>query len=391
MKILAIDTSCDDTCLSILEVRRTKKVIPKFKILSNIVSSQVKIHQKYGGVVPGLAKREHQKNLIPLLKKCFKKTNNLQKKKFSKKISNLKAEKVENFLKREGELYQKTKIFLERYKKPKINFIAVTQGPGLEPALWSGINFARTLSYFWQIPLVPVNHIEAHIFANFIGRSKSQILKLKTLFPAIGLVVSGGHTELILMKKIRKYRLLGETRDDAAGECLDKVAKILELPYPGGPEIGKLAKRGKDVFNLPRPMINSKDYDFSFAGLKTAVLYLTRKIKREKLKNLKLKANMATSVQQAVIDVLISKTIRAAKEFKVRTVLLGGGVIANKELRKQFKETIKRKCPLSNIYYPLSMFCTDNAVMIGISDYFKSLRKKEVSLEKIKADPNLKI
>ncbi|PJC47386.1 MAG: tRNA (adenosine(37)-N6)-threonylcarbamoyltransferase complex transferase subunit TsaD [Parcubacteria group bacterium CG_4_9_14_0_2_um_filter_35_11] len=391
MKILAIDTSCDDTCLSILEVRRTKKVIPKFKILSNIVSSQVKIHQKYGGVVPALAKREHQKNLIPLLKKCFKKTNNLQKKKFSKKISNLKAEKVENFLKREGELYQKTKIFLERYKKPKINFIAVTQGPGLEPALWSGINFARTLSYFWQIPLVPVNHIEAHIFANFIGRSKSQILKLKTLFPAIGLVVSGGHTELILMKKIRKYRLLGETRDDAAGECLDKVAKILELSYPGGPEIEKLAKRGKDVFNLPRPMINSKDYDFSFAGLKTAVLYLTRKIKREKLKNLKLKANMATSVQQAVIDVLISKTIRAAKEFKVRTVLLGGGVIANKELRKQFKETIKRKYPLSNIYYPLSMFCTDNAVMIGISDYFKSLRKKEVSLEKIKADPNLKI
>jgi len=400
MKILAVDTSCDDTCIAILKTEKSKSKLPEFKILSNIISSQIKIHQKYGGVVPVLAKREHQKNLVPLLKRVLRKINGLEKKNNSKKNNskknnskknnNSRDKKLESFLKREGELYKKVKIFLEKYKKPQIDFIAVTQGPGLEPALWSGVNFARALSYFWQKPLVSVNHIEAHILANFIGKSRIWY-PLFRIFPAICLVASGGHTELILMRNIGNYKLLGETRDDAAGECLDKVAKLLNLSYPGGPKIEKLAKKGGDFFSLPRPMINSKNYDFSFAGLKTAVLYLTRKIKKGKLKNLKVKRNLSASTQQSIIDVLIFKTLRAARKYKVKTILLGGGVVANKELQKQFKEILKKKYPIINIYYPPDIFCTDNAAMVGVSGYFNFLGKKIGTATRIGAKPNLKI
>jgi len=391
MRILAIDTSCDDTCISILEAKNRKAKVRSLKVLSDIVSSQVEIHKKHGGVVPGLAKREHQKNLIPVLKRSLKKIKDLKRKIFIQEISVSERRTFKNLL-RENNFYQDTKSLLGKYRKPKLALIAVTQGPGLEPALWTGLNFARAISYFWKVPIVPVNHIEAHIFANLIKKGyKCQPLNLQSFLPAVCLVVSGGHTELILMKGHGDYKLIGETRDDAAGECLDKVAKILGLSYPGGPQIEKLARKGRDVFQLPRPMMYSKNYDFSFSGLKTAVFYLTKKIPTKKLKNYKLKANIAVSVQQSVIDVLISKTLKTVKEYKTKTILLGGGVIANNELRKQFQERVKKECPSSIVSYPPAKLCTDNAVMIGVSGYLASLQGGSRPWRKIKARANLRI
>jgi len=326
MIILAIETSCDDTCVAIVQAKGQKR--PRFKILSNIVSSQTEIHKKYGGVYPSLAKREHQKNLPLVLERALKKA-----------------------------------------KRPKIDVIAITVGPGLDPCLWTGINFAKDLAKKWGLPIIPVNHIEAHILINFIDKTQS--------FPAVCLVVSGGHTQLILMRDIGEYKILGETRDDAAGECFDKVARILGLGYPGGPIIAKLASQCKSQalnIKLPRPMIGQKNYDFSFSGLKTAVLY--------KHKNKKYVKEMCREIQQAIIDVLIKKTIKAAKDYRVKTIILGGGVSANKELKKQFKSKWEH-----NLLVPIKEFSTDNAVMIGIAGYFG----KPKDWQKIKADANLRI
>lgn len=335
MTILAIETSCDDTCVAIVKVSGKKR--PLFDILSNIVSSQVEIHRKWGGVYPTLAKREHQKNLPLVLEKALKKAGS-----------------------------------------PKIDLIAVTVGPGLDPCLWVGVNFAKALSYSWNIPTVPVNHIEAHILVNSINKQS---------FPAVCLVVSGGHTQLILMKDFGKYKILGETRDDAAGECFDKTARILGLGYPGGPAIAVEAKksRGRGSIRLPRPMIHSGNYDFSFSGLKTAVLY---RYQKSEIKNQKYKQEMAKEIQQAIIDVLIAKTIKAAKDYRVKTIILGGGVSANKELRKQFQQRTKRE--KLNLKVPSPKFSTDNAAMTAITAYFH-LKEKTENLKKIKADANLKI
>ncbi len=382
MKILAIETSCDDTCVAILESKGGKT--PRFKILSNIVSSQVKLHQKYGGVYPSLAKREHQKNLLIVFKKALKKAKN-----------------------------------------PKINLIAVTVGPGLEPCLWVGVNFAKELSQSLNLPLVPVNHIEAHVLANWL----LPIGNTKDLFPAICLVVSGGHTQLILMHDFGKYKILGETRDDAAGECFDKAARILELGYPGGPAIAAEAAKYKiqDIkykIRLPRPMIYQKNYDFSFSGLKTAVLYLVKQLVEEDKssssatealaevkKRTKFSSPFATArvtergeklitgqkreisaeIQQAIIDVLIHKTLKAAKEYKAKSVILGGGVTANKELRHQFKQKIQKEIPNTKCLIPNTKYCTDNAAMVAIAGYFNHTENKKIKLENIKADANLRL
>ncbi len=316
MNILAIETSCDDTCVAV--IKASKK---GFKVLSNIVSSQIEIHKKWGGVYPMLARREHQKNLAPVLAEA-----------------------------------------LEKAKNPKIDLIAVTIGPGLEPCLWVGLNFAKALSYYWNLSLIPVNHIEAHILIN---QPKD--------FPALALIVSGGHTQLILVKNIGKYKLLGETRDDAAGECFDKIARILGLGYPGGPAIAKEAK-GKSSITLPRPMINQKNYDFSFSGLKTAVLYKFKK---------RYTRDLAVESQQAIIDVLIKKTLKAARDYRVKAIILGGGVSANKELRRQLKQKAKG----FKLLMPDFKYCTDNAVMTAITAYFK----KPQDSRKLKPDANLRI
>src|SRR3989338_8471740 len=238
MRILAIETSCDETAIAILEVRSGK-----FEVRSNVVLSQIKTHKPFGGVVPNLAMREHRKNLPIILKRVLK----------------------------------EAKLPLGSLAS-KLDAIAVTYGPGLEPALWEGINFAKDLAKKWRVPLVGVNHLEGHIYASWLGGEPPK-------FPILALIVSGGHTELVLMKKHLNYKILGETRDDAAGEAFDKVARMLGLGYPGGPKIAKLAEKGKPkAISFPRPMINSKDFDFSFSGLKTAVLYyLCGLTKREHL------------------------------------------------------------------------------------------------------------
>jgi N6-L-threonylcarbamoyladenine synthase len=394
LTILGIETSCDDTAVAVLEIARGK-----FKILSNIISSQVKLHKKYGGVYPMLAKREHQKNLPLVLKKMLKETSSFKKSKIQ----------IPNAKQNPNSKFPSSAKATGGKQIPKLDLIAVTKGPGLEPCLWQGINFAKTLSYYWGIPVVPVNHIESHILVNFLnakensfGLKEGKILNTEYLFPAICLVVSGGHTELILMEGVGKYKLLGETRDDAAGECFDKTARILGLGYPGGPAIAEQARQWKSqsqnpkyeidpkfLIKLPRPMIHQKNYDFSFSGLKTAVLYQYQK---SKIKNQKYKQAMSWEIQQAIIDVLIHKTLKAAKDFKAKSIILGGGVTANDELRKQFKEAIKKQLPNTLYLMPKTSFCTDNAVMVGLTGYFRWIRNKKLKRPKtIEADANLKL
>lgn len=325
LKILAIETSCDDTGIALLECSGGIKK-PQFKILKNLVSSQVAVHQPFHGVVPNLAKREHIKHLPLLLKK----------------------------LKVKG-------------SKLKVNAVAVTVGPGLEPALWTGINFAEVLAKELKKPLVGVNHMEGHVYSNWLDK------KNKIKFPAIVLIVSGGHTILLKMDSIIKWVKLGETLDDAAGEAFDKVARMLGLKYPGGPEIAKLAlslpKGSIPSIKFPRPMLNKPNYQFSFSGLKTSVLYFLRDNPKAK------KADVAASFQQAVIDVLVGKTMRAAKEFKAKSVLLCGGVAANRALRAELKVN-SEKLGVS-FFAPAMDFNTDNAVMIGAAAYVNILAKNK--------------
>ena len=334
IKILGIDTSCDDTAIALLEIQDTK-----YKILSNIVSSQVKLHAKYGGVYPFLAKREHQKNLPIVFKKAT-----------------------------QGKGF---------------DFVAVTVGPGLEPCLWQGINFAKELAQKLNKPLIPVNHIEAHILASFLSPKFNGFTKPIKL-PAACLAVSGGHTQLILMEKIGDYKLIGETRDDAAGECFDKVARILGIGYPGGPAIAACASSklgGRRVSaQLPRPMMYTKDYDFSFSGLKTAVLYKVKKGNYDKIE-------MCKEVQQAVIDVLIHKTIKAAKDFKAKSIVLGGGVSANEELRRQFSYRLSVMGYGLNFFVPEKILCTDNAAMVAATAFFH----RSKTAKDIEAQANLRI
>ena len=344
MFVLGIETSCDETGISLLQAKGQK-----LKIVSNLVASQVKLHAKYGGVYPFLAKREHQKNLPIVFKKA------------TKKIS-------------------------------KIDLIGVTVGPGLEPCLWQGISFGKNLAEKLKKPLIPINHIEAHLFVNFIENLKP--LFSKRTFPAVGLVVSGGHTQLILIENLKRIYLLGETRDDAAGECLDKIARLLGLGYPGGPAIEKLAKKFKTPafkLKLPRPMIYHKNFDFSFAGLKTAVLYDFKKRKEKERRSKEYIFEMAKEVQEAIIDVLTFKTIKAAKEFLARSIILGGGVVANEKLRNQFKEKVKKEIPKVKLFLPEKEFCTDNGLMVAFSAWLKWKIKDFEPQEEIKAQANLKV
>jgi len=378
MKILAIETSCDDTGIAILDASKAGD----FRVLSNTISSQIEIHKKYGGVFPAMAKREHQKNCVPVLIKSLTEANLLLPTKPANKV---KTEKIKEILEREPELCKKIISFFKKYKKPDIDFITVTNGPGLEPCLWVGVNLARVLSYFWNIPIVATNHVESHILVNYLN-------KKDIAFPAISLVVSGGHTQIILVKEIGDYKILGETRDDAAGECFDKAAKILGLEYPGGPVISKLAEKAygcSTSVNLPRPMINTKDYDFSFSGLKTAILYHHQKQNKTTQKDKKYISEMCAEIQQAIVDVLIKKTVQAAKDYNAKTVILGGGVSANHELKTQLFIKMHQDLPGAELLFPEIDHSTDNGLMTAITGYF---HKKEItSWQDLKADANLRI
>lgn len=388
MIILAIETSCDDTAISLIKasasaLKKKQPTFNDFEILSDCISSQVSIHSPYGGVFPAIAKREHQKALTPLLIKSLKNSGLLKKNK--KTINAGKLLKVQKILERNQDIFNDLKEFFKQYDIPEINKIAVTIGPGLEPCLYTGINFARALSLYWNTPLCAVNHLEGHIFSNWL----SPIEKIE--FPAIALVVSGGNTQIISIEKLGKYKLVGETRDDAAGECFDKTARMLGLGYPGGPSIAKKAKQfKKNKFNisLPRPMMHDKNYDFSFSGLKTAVLYDFKKRNDKERKSEAYIIEMCHEIERSIIDVLVFKTMKAAESLDMKNIILGGGVSANKELVKEFKKQCKtRKIKFAS---PLPKFSGDNASMIALAALF-SPNTKKTSWQKIKPNSNLKI
>lgn len=422
MKILAIETSCDETALSIIEAKKEGKKV-KFKVLGNEVSSQIALHTQYGGVFPMMAKREHGKNILHILEKVLKESKMYS---LDKKIkSNLKLEKkVNKILDRENEIQDRWLSVMPMIKKPKIDAIAVTTGPGLEPALWVGISFAKALSTYWDIPIVPVNHMEGHVFSIFPKKTKNFTVDINSgMFPMLSLLVSGGHTELVLVKEGMKYKKIGQTRDDAAGEAFDKVARMLDLPYPGGPEISKMANiareselldfsrsgtapaplvRGPEKLssslnqiNLPRPMIYTKDYDFSFSGLKTAVLYLVRDLKTENpniLEDINVKQKIACEFENSVVETLVHKTVKAIKEYKIKTLIVGGGVSANTYLQKIMAEKIKENKLKVKVHFPSKSLTGDNALMIAISGYFQAKNKKFVkNINKIKAEGNMSL
>ena len=392
MKILAIETSCDETGVSILEIKKTKQG-QVFKVLANALSSQVKIHAPYGGVYPMLAKREHIKNLPILLEKVLKGSGIFR----------------EESIARAGEpsiaIRQQANMRAESAENPGLDLIAVTSGPGLEPALWTGIVFAEKLARKWNVPVIPVNHMEGHIFSVF-AKARGQF-KIPTIkFPALSLLVSGGHTELVLIKDWHKYKIVGETLDDAVGEAFDKVARILGLPYPGGPEISKLAEKLRNSpqgralgtkkgptfsrISLPRPMLKTENLNFSYSGLKTAVLYLVKKI--PKLDE-KIKAEIAFEFERAAIECLTYKTKKAIEKYKPKTLILAGGVAANKHLRQEIKKLTAESSKLKaiQVLMPIKELTTDNSIMIGVAGYFNFKKGGSKKKSKIKAKGGLRL
>ena len=315
MKVLAIETSCDDTAAAV--------VLDGRKILSNIVSSQVPIHQKYGGVVPELASRKHIESIVPIV----------------------------------TEALEKAKVTLK-----EIDGIAVTQGPGLVGSLLVGLSFAKSVAFATGLPFIGVNHVEAHLSAIFLEEKPPK-------FPFIGLVVSGGHTSLYRMDGFGKYVRLGQTRDDAAGEAFDKVAKLLGLGYPGGPVIDELSRTGNPkAIRFPRPVLSKNSLDFSFSGLKTAVVNYV-KVHPEPPESYpkELIKDIVSSFQEAVVEVLVKKTVQAAQRQGLKRVVLSGGVAANQRLRQRIKEdSLEQKL---KVYLPSPSFCTDNAAMVGMVGY----------------------
>ncbi len=389
MKILGIETSCDETAVCLLEAQGDVSSA-HFAILGNALYSQVAIHKEYGGVFPAVAKREHAKNLTLLLGRALQDARLLipfpiemsaieKTAGFLNTLDNKKAE-LQTLLAREVGLFDELWKFLRQYQRPPIDMIAVTNGPGLEPALWVGVNFAKAIAIAWNLPAYPINHLEGHVLSPLIEAHQLQ----KIAFPALSLIISGGHTELVLIKDWLTYEVIGQTKDDAVGEAFDKVARMLDLPYPGGPEISKLAEqydertlnetKEKYVVNFPRPMIGSPDFDFSFSGLKTAVLYFIKGQNEGKNRELspELKATIAREFQDAVIAVLVSKTQKALENYEIKNLILGGGVIANTAIRSAFEKMILASPHVHLIVPPISI-STDNALMIAVAGYFNFL------------------
>lgn len=398
MIILGIETSCDETALSIVEITEGDKT-PHFKVLSNVLISQTSIHEQYGGVFPMIAKREHAKNLTPLLHKALEEAGLYAKAGVHAVIGTEHLEEIKTLLAREPELFTLLSPFLKQTKKPHIDALAVTTGPGLEPALWVGINFAKALASAWNIPVVPVNHMEGHVVASLLNPESTQTAKvLQTIsFPTLAVLLSGGHTEMIHLKSWREYEMIGQTKDDAVGEAFDKVARILGLPYPGGPQISKLAEEARknptkleQPIQLPRPMLHSGDYSFSFSGLKTAVLYLVQsKTKASGALSEKLQREIAREFEDAVTEVITAKTRAAIEQYGIQTIILGGGVVANTHIRNAFSQmATEYDIPL---HLPTGPLSTDNALMITIAGYYVFAEGGTVDPSLLKAQGNMRL
>ncbi len=387
MRILAIETSCDETGISILETSGALGSISpraEIKVLADVLLSQAAIHAEHGGVVPNIARREHAKAMMPLLERALTEAGLMHQIKVPRTLVTRESEALAKIFHKEPELFESFKKSMLAIGRPGIDAIAVTSGPGLEPALWVGINTAQALGVLWGIPIIPVNHMEGHILASLLtpkpAKDKRKIFALTTPhYPSLALLISGGHTELVLMPKRGTYEILGQTRDDAVGEAFDKVARMLGLGYPGGPEISKLAATvpaGKSLTEkLPRPMLNSKDYDFSFAGLKTAVLYAIKKIP---VLTPEIKALIAKDFEDAVTEVLVKKTLAAAKEYNVHEIILGGGVTANNKIRMTFQTRVKRDLPEVSLFIPSKELSTDNGLMIGVAGLMRSNKAEKI-------------
>ncbi len=348
--ILGIETSCDETSVALLEVDAFGNV-PKAVLKKHFISSQIDIHAKYGGVVPEVAARSHVPETVALITKA-----------------------------------------LGRKGSDAFDAIAVTKGPGLATALRVGIQAAQTLAWMSGKPIIGVNHLEGHLASAWLDAKH----RAHWAFPSLALLVSGGHTELVLMKDFGVYEVIGTTRDDAAGEAFDKSAKLLGLSYPGGPKLSKLAVDGNDkAFDLPRPMLHDPSFDFSFSGLKTAVrltvdgLRLTAghdwpsAVSRQPL------ADLCASIEAAIVEVLIAKTIRAAKEHPVQNILLVGGVSANRRLRKDLEKAISDELPSVRFLKPNPKFSTDNAAMIAAAGAWHHLKGEQDAIEALEAEPEL--
>nr|WP_177167369.1 tRNA (adenosine(37)-N6)-threonylcarbamoyltransferase complex transferase subunit TsaD [Salinibacillus kushneri] len=329
--ILAIETSCDETAMAVIKNGR--------EILSNVVASQIESHKRFGGVVPEIASRHHIEQITVVLEETLKQAN----------------------------------ITME-----DVDAIAVTEGPGLVGALLIGVSAAKALAFAHQKPLIGIHHIAGHIYANRLIKEFE--------FPLLSLVVSGGHTELILMNEHGQFDVIGETRDDAAGEAYDKVAKTLKLPYPGGPQIDRLAQDGEEVFQFTRALINEDTYDFSFSGLKTAVMNTLHNAEQREEEISP--EDMAASFQASVVDVLVTKTYRAVKEFGVKQLMVAGGVAANQGLRRALDKKFAEE-DVEVLIPPLHL-CTDNAAMIGAaaSIAYEEGHRAELDLN---ANPSLRL
>ena len=359
MLILGIETSCDDTAIAVVKIEHDQ-----VNVLSNLVSSQIGIHSPYGGVVPTLAAREHEKNLPIVLLESLAEAGVTMK---------------------------------------EIDLVAVTAGPGLAPSLWRGVEFANALAEKEKKPLIATNHMSGHIASNWLGpvgeisnfspfgRSSRQFLiskqASKSQFPILNLIVSGGHTELVLQGKAGKLKKIGATLDDAAGEAFDKVARLLGLGFPGGPQISAQADKfqitnDKFQIKLPRPMIHSKDFNLSFSGLKTAVLYWIRDNTPKKMSE-RVRQALCHEFQSAVVEVLVKKTITAAKKFKVKTVALSGGVSANRKLRETLQGTLAKELPKVKFMKPKLIYTGDNGAMIALAGYMEWQKIKKLKIKKL--------
>lgn len=378
MTILGVETSCDETALALIEIREKDGCL-ECRVIDSLVHSQADLHSAYGGVYPSLAKREHGRNLIPLLHRLLSTSAVESRLEITESDFDVrKRQLLAEIEKTNPDLLQTFEAADFLRKVPAIDHIAVTEGPGLEPTLWVGINFAKILGELWKIPVVPVNHMEGHIVGSLLDRDAPQgawqVLK-NPVMPALAFLISGGHTELVEISASGKnagnrYKILGETRDDAVGEAFDKVARLLGLPYPGGPHVSKLAfmAREKDMSSnvkLPRPMISSADLNFSFSGLKTAVLYAVQKATAENRFDENFRMALAREFEDAVAETLEAKLEKAIEERGAGSLIVGGGVSANRVLRERFQK-IAAKHGLE-IYLPSQHISGDNALMIALA------------------------
>jgi N6-L-threonylcarbamoyladenine synthase len=335
MKILGIETSCDETTASVVE--------DGTKILSNVIASSAEMHIKTGGIIPEVAARQQIKSILPVIQEAINKSN---------------------------------------LEVDDIDALAVTIGPGLIGSLLVGAETAKTLAYLWRKPIIPVNHLVAHLYANFINEKDDL-----PAFPALALVVSGGHTDLVLLREHGKLEWIGGTRDDAAGEAFDKAARLLGLPYPGGPSIALAATDGQSsTIKLPRPIINEDNFDWSFSGLKTAILREVNKLKKENQFNPLNIKQLSYEIQEAITDVLVEKTVKAIKIYQPKSLLLAGGVSANSHLREKMQSAITNLSV--NLFFPPVNLCTDNAAPIASCAFFN---QKTIPWKKIEVNPNLTI